>query len=427
MKVFWSWQSDTPGKTGRHFVRRALHDAIEELRQPKDIEEPSERDVKDGLHLDHDRLGVTGSPRLLDTIFKKIDACAVFVADVTPVSIIPAEGFGDDERPEKRNMNPNVAIELGYALKTVSELNVLMVLNTNYGARKHLPFDIQANAGPIMYNLPPDADATRIKGEAANLRGQFVAALRGFVEQSGLKATAPALLRTPSTTSPAVFFQTGEVLATYGEERDLEEYGLGTDRGVYFRMIPRSPPSTPISRTALTQALRRQPLDTLSSDGGGASASNRYGAAAVALRSVSNGTLSSLTQAFQNGELWGIAPWVLEEHGSYGRYIPLGAVERVIRRALPRYLAFAAELGVHAPFTLELGAVGVEGLNIVVGPGADDQLGPIYDPEILTSVVLNDTQQASQAAALLKLFQDFCAVTGYPRPEVVNGFPKVRG
>ena len=24
MKIFWSWQSDTPGKTGRHFVRDAL-------------------------------------------------------------------------------------------------------------------------------------------------------------------------------------------------------------------------------------------------------------------------------------------------------------------------------------------------------------------------------------------------------------------
>jgi len=31
MKVFWSWQADTHGKTGRHFVREALADAIKLL------------------------------------------------------------------------------------------------------------------------------------------------------------------------------------------------------------------------------------------------------------------------------------------------------------------------------------------------------------------------------------------------------------
>ena len=36
MKVFWSWQSDTPGKTGRHFVRDALAEAVARLRQPAD-------------------------------------------------------------------------------------------------------------------------------------------------------------------------------------------------------------------------------------------------------------------------------------------------------------------------------------------------------------------------------------------------------
>jgi hypothetical protein len=34
MKIFWSWQSDTSGKTGRHFVREALMDAIKQLKVP---------------------------------------------------------------------------------------------------------------------------------------------------------------------------------------------------------------------------------------------------------------------------------------------------------------------------------------------------------------------------------------------------------
>jgi hypothetical protein len=41
MKFFWSWQSDTPGDTGRYFVRDALLAAIKQLRQPEDVEEPT--------------------------------------------------------------------------------------------------------------------------------------------------------------------------------------------------------------------------------------------------------------------------------------------------------------------------------------------------------------------------------------------------
>jgi hypothetical protein len=85
VKIFWSWQADTPGKTGRHFVRAALAEAVAALKQPEDIEEPAAGVARDALHLDHDRQGVAGSPDLAATIFRKIDAAAVFVADVTLV------------------------------------------------------------------------------------------------------------------------------------------------------------------------------------------------------------------------------------------------------------------------------------------------------------------------------------------------------
>lgn len=71
MKVFWSWQSDTPGKTGRHFVRDVLADAIKALKEPEDIEEPTKRVSREALHLDHDRQGVPGSPDLAPTSFPR--------------------------------------------------------------------------------------------------------------------------------------------------------------------------------------------------------------------------------------------------------------------------------------------------------------------------------------------------------------------
>jgi hypothetical protein len=38
MKIFWSWQSDTPGEIGRFLVRDALNDAIEKLKDDKEVE-----------------------------------------------------------------------------------------------------------------------------------------------------------------------------------------------------------------------------------------------------------------------------------------------------------------------------------------------------------------------------------------------------
>jgi hypothetical protein len=73
MKIFWSWQSDTPGNTGRHFIRKALLDAIAVLKQPEDIEEPTQVENRESMHLDQDRQGVTGSPDLVNTILDKIE------------------------------------------------------------------------------------------------------------------------------------------------------------------------------------------------------------------------------------------------------------------------------------------------------------------------------------------------------------------
>lgn len=75
-----------PWPDRRHFVRDVLADAIKVVKQPEDVEEPSERDAREALHLDHDRQGLPGSPDLAPTIFSKIDRAAVFVGDVTLVS-----------------------------------------------------------------------------------------------------------------------------------------------------------------------------------------------------------------------------------------------------------------------------------------------------------------------------------------------------
>src|SRR5262249_33921634 len=79
-KIFWSWQSDRPGRTGRFLVRDALQKAIEAILADGDLEEPARE-----LHLDHDRKGVPGSPDLARLILDKVKLSSMFVADVTNV------------------------------------------------------------------------------------------------------------------------------------------------------------------------------------------------------------------------------------------------------------------------------------------------------------------------------------------------------
>jgi hypothetical protein len=345
MKIFWSWQSDTPGKTGRHFVRDVLLAAIRELKEPEDVEEPLERERKDTLHLDQDRQDVSGSPDLFETILSKIDASGVFVADVTAVSTIPANTEDGGETLEKRNMNPNVAIELGYALKALTDRNVLMVMNTFYGGRQFLPFDLAHKAGPIMFHLPPDADKKVRQTEASALKGTMVAALRPYLSQGQAAAgaaAAPKFPETPRTVTAAAYYQPNEILAVFGEGSDKVEYAYdGSGRGFYLRLIPRNRLASPKSKSALLNEIRRSGLYAMWRNPSGLFARNRYGAIVIEPNSAKGGPIKASTQLFGNGEIWGIAPWLLQfRDNNTDGFVPGKAFEDTYRQALERYVAF---------------------------------------------------------------------------------------
>jgi hypothetical protein len=215
MKVFWSWQSDTPGKIGRHFVRDAIVDAIAVLREPEDIEEPWERDARQSLEIDQDRKGVSGSPDLARTILEKIAKAAVFVGDVTLVGENVLSGRGGTK---KKLINSNVAIEYGFALNALTDSRVLLVQNIYFGEREQLPFDLRHKAGPIQFNLPPDSPKEVIARARERLKNDLVLALRECLTHA-VSAVAPSFHATQPTSNRAFFWQPGEVLAT--SERSL--------------------------------------------------------------------------------------------------------------------------------------------------------------------------------------------------------------
>ena len=100
--IFYSWQSDIKAAANRTLIQDALKGAVKELHAEGSLTvEPV---------VDRDTEAVPGAPDIDKTILEKIDASAVVVADVTIIN------HGKDGRPTP---NPNVLVELGYALKSL--------------------------------------------------------------------------------------------------------------------------------------------------------------------------------------------------------------------------------------------------------------------------------------------------------------------
>ena len=128
--VFYSWQSDSMPKANRYFIQTALNRAIKVLASKDSIAvEPV---------LDSDTRNVAGAPKIADTIFTKIDAAAIFVADVTIIS----RTRGKTVKERKALPNPNVLVELGYALKVLGDERLVLIANTAFGRIEDLPFDL---------------------------------------------------------------------------------------------------------------------------------------------------------------------------------------------------------------------------------------------------------------------------------------------
>ncbi len=301
MKIFWSWQSDTPGKIGRFLIRDALKEAIAELKSMPEVEEP----VREALHLDHDREGIPGSPELVRTILDKIDASDVMVADVTLVGICAPE---PGEERAKKLINSNLAIELGYALRALTFRKVLMVFNAHYGRHEELPFDLRHRGGAIFFQLAPEADRTSIEAEKKILIQQFVGALKLCLTEPAAAIAPDPFPETPHVDTRATYFRANEPLARVGVPQvDQVEFTYLEGPLCHLRLIPTVRRTRPLPLATLTEAAQKVPLLTCQR-GTILSCPNRFGAigyepAYPPPQPGATGKLNASTQLFQNGEV----------------------------------------------------------------------------------------------------------------------------
>lgn len=165
--VFYSWQSDLPNSTNRGFIQTALEKAVVTIAKDDTVAvEPV---------VDRDTQGVAGSPDIASTIFAKITASDVFVADIS-IILRPKKG-----RPVP---NPNVLIELGYALKCLGHERMVLVFNRSFGKIEDLPFDLRTRR-LVAYDMPLENEERA--PERVKLERQLETAIRSALEHVPVK------------------------------------------------------------------------------------------------------------------------------------------------------------------------------------------------------------------------------------------------
>lgn len=179
-KVFYSWQSDLPNSTNRGFIQEALEKAAKAIRNDDSIEvEPV---------IDRDTQGIGGSPDIASTIFDKIEQAKVFVCDVSFITPAASEG--------RLTPNPNVLLELGYALKVIGAHRIIMVMNTAYGKIEDLPFDLRLKR-VLPYSMK--AENRDRAPERGNLSRMLESGLRTIFDS--LKKEMPGEVIQPSSST----------------------------------------------------------------------------------------------------------------------------------------------------------------------------------------------------------------------------------
>jgi hypothetical protein len=193
LSIFYSWQSDLPNKTNRGLIEDGLKRAIRNIgRSPENALTAV---------LDRDTFEVSGTPDISATIFEKIAIAAVFVCDI---SIVNGKHIEAGDRPTP---NPNVLIELGYAVRCLGWERVVCVCNTAFGLPEQLPFDLRGRR--VLTYSTPDAPSGDPHPARAEERQKLVEKLQDALRSSLMAAE---IARVPTADERRSALIAGQVL-----------------------------------------------------------------------------------------------------------------------------------------------------------------------------------------------------------------------
>ena len=373
--IFYSWQSDRPNRTNRTFIEGALAKAIRKLgTADNELYAPAR-----GLKLDKDTKGVPGSPSVPDTIFQKIEECAVFVPDLTFC------GLSDSECPIP---NANVLIEYGWALAKLGRERIVAVMNDAYGepTETTLPFHLRHTRWPHRFTLSENAD----KAERSRVQQELVRHFEGAIAEA-LAATPSlrpsfTLLQAKSRTSS--FLDDGDILGVFPPAESRPDFTTVQWRDgpqAFLRVIP-DIPAEPYSVPDINKMLDNMPLKPFWSpqEKRPWRMGNQWGVVVFESGGPDRIAADYIVQVTRQGEIWGIDNFwfqsrrVAQEAETLARLgnhdiRPQDDVVRFFEdefaRALRDYLRFAKDLlKLTSPVTVIAGFTGIQGFQTYFPP-----------------------------------------------------------
>ena len=144
--------------------------------------------------VDHDTKNVPESPDIAATIVEKIEACALFVCDVSIIN----KGATSRLTP-----NPNVLIEMGYAVKSRGWKRVVCVFNEATGSIEDLPFDLR-HRRVRAYRLDDGQEKAEVRKLLAQLLKADLQAAFSFTQVTKDRSDADNLLPSVEVLSAAL-------------------------------------------------------------------------------------------------------------------------------------------------------------------------------------------------------------------------------
>ena len=367
------------------------------------------------LRIDSDTEGVPGQPPVTETILNKIGTCDIFAPDLTFV----ARTDGGKLIP-----NPNVMVEYGYALRAKSHAAMLPVMNTAFGPPGNLPFDMGHLRHPIQYCASPAAKNAERRAARKQLSENIEEALRimltAQIEQTRQANPFP---EASPVRAPAFFFRGGEVVATAGYPGE-QEFQFNFERAVYVRLFPSYADQPAVGLAKLVRIFEARKPCPMSLVMGGIPGRNQFGA--IIHDPFGDSELWALTQGFDTGELWGLNGQVFRPHSTAEpiTVIPMIGFEKIYCRVLNNYVRVAiSDLQLRLPYTVELGATGLDGIFLAVpgGPlGNGEIIGPIMKNAQQRRYDLTSTTEGAINAVLRAYFSDFYDLVARTRTETLT-------
>jgi hypothetical protein len=382
--IFFSWQADTTTKEGRNLIERALERAVSRIGQDSTVEEAVR-----ALAVDRDTKGVAGSPPIVETIFRKIDAAAVFVPDLTFV----AKRL--DGRPSP---NPNVLVEYGWALKSLGNLRIVPVMNTAFGepTAETMPFDMAHLRRPILYHCPAGANDETCKHQRELLAKEVEQAIRDVLGSEGFKKSLPKAPEPPKFSSRELNNEIGR-FRPEGEPLGVTERSLGDAAGeirlsdgpaIWLRVMPTLDPGRKWSVAELKKAQNVNGLVMPLYNGPGGYGNIRAPDGIGVYYADGSSTTTDAVFLFNTGELWTVDTFMLrstvKENG-------ISLVEDFIVAALVRYSLALQNLGITPPYRWVAGMDGIRGRGIYI-PSRPGEISSYSSPRgrCLSNVVAEE-------------------------------------